>query len=169
MIRVQPLPAIIVLVTALSVAACTSENRLLESKQDIAFQTAMSRARFEMDCPEVTGTLLSRSVVQPVRTAPRAYGPDWGTPYGPAWGRPWPYAPYLGQPWDYGRSWREPLGYDPAWSSTYGVPRAEYMIAVNGCEQRKTLVVICPYGGAGCLAGEKVVSGEVERNYAGGQ
>ena len=34
----------------------------------------------------------------------------------------------------------------------YGIDRAEYMIGVSGCGDRKTFVVICPDGGDGCFA-----------------
>lgn len=35
---------------------------------------------------------------------------------------------------------------------TEGIQRAEYTIGVEGCNQRKTFVVICPEGGGGCFA-----------------
>ena len=33
-----------------------------------------------------------------------------------------------------------------------GIQRAEYTIGVEGCNARKTYVVICPEGGSGCYA-----------------
>jgi hypothetical protein len=33
-----------------------------------------------------------------------------------------------------------------------GIQRAEYTIGVEGCNARKTFVVICPEGGGGCFA-----------------
>lgn len=33
-----------------------------------------------------------------------------------------------------------------------GIQRAEYTIGVEGCNERKTYVVICPEGGSGCFA-----------------
>ena len=33
-----------------------------------------------------------------------------------------------------------------------GIQRAEYTIGVEGCNARKTFVVICPEGGSGCYA-----------------
>jgi hypothetical protein len=53
------------LVAPLCFAGCAWQDKLLDSKQQIAFQTAMNRARFEMNCPDATGTLLSRTVIQP--------------------------------------------------------------------------------------------------------
>ena len=70
----QRLLTIAVLVAVLAVAGCVSQNELLDRKQDVALETALSRARFEMKCPEATGILLSRSVFVPDLTGPYVYG-----------------------------------------------------------------------------------------------
>ena len=40
----------------------------------------------------------------------------------------------------------------PFLGGVQGIPRAEYTIGVEGCNARKTFVVICPEGGGGCFA-----------------
>lgn len=47
------------------VAGCATPGQFLDSKQGMAVDTALQRGRFEMNCPEATGTVLSREVVQP--------------------------------------------------------------------------------------------------------
>jgi hypothetical protein len=34
-----------------------------------------------------------------------------------------------------------------------GVERAEYTLGIEGCGQRRTMVVLCPLDGGGCFAG----------------
>ena len=53
------------------VAGCTSEAQLLDQKQDEAIGVALKRARFDMNCPDATGEVLSREMVQPAIAAPR--------------------------------------------------------------------------------------------------
>jgi heat shock protein HslJ len=38
-------------------------------------------------------------------------------------------------------------------SVRFGIQRAEYTIGVSGCNQRQTIVVLCPQDGSGCFAG----------------
>jgi len=49
---------------------CATNQQFLNSNQDKALQTVMTKARFEMNCPEATPTLLSREVVQPALQGP---------------------------------------------------------------------------------------------------
>lgn len=51
-------------------AGCASQAKLLNDNQDPAVQAALSRARFEMNCPAATATVLSREVVQPAMQGP---------------------------------------------------------------------------------------------------
>jgi hypothetical protein len=51
-------------------AGCASQAKLLNDNQDPAVQTALGRARFEMNCPAATATVLSREVVQPAMQGP---------------------------------------------------------------------------------------------------
>jgi len=53
---------------------CTSQTEFLDNKQPIAMQTALSRARFALNCPAETGTVLSREVVQPSLQGPLVSG-----------------------------------------------------------------------------------------------
>jgi hypothetical protein len=47
---------------------------MLDTKQDTALQTALSRARFDMNCPEATGQVLSREMTQPAVQGPYVSG-----------------------------------------------------------------------------------------------
>jgi hypothetical protein len=40
----------------------------------MAIQTALNRARFNMNCPSATGTVLSTNVTQPALQGPLVYG-----------------------------------------------------------------------------------------------
>ena len=63
-----------VLMAALAVAGCMSQSQFLNSKQDMAIQTALTRGQFEMDCPQATPTLISREVIQPALQGPWVNG-----------------------------------------------------------------------------------------------
>lgn len=61
---------LLALIAALLVAGCATQAKFLESKQNDAMQTAVARGRFEMNCPEATGTILSRDAIQPTYQGP---------------------------------------------------------------------------------------------------
>jgi hypothetical protein len=46
-------------------AGCQTQQQMLQSGQAMAVQTALSRAKFEMNCPSATGQVLSTNVSQP--------------------------------------------------------------------------------------------------------
>jgi hypothetical protein len=98
------------LVSVFATAGCQTEQQMLQSSQGMAVQTALNRARFDMNCSSATGQVLSTNVSQPAVQ---------GT-----------------------------------FRSAYGVQRMEYTVGVTGCGQRRTYIVICPQGGAGCFAAE---------------
>ncbi len=50
----------------LALAACESPQQVLADEQATATDAALRRARFEMNCPAATATLLSSQVLQPV-------------------------------------------------------------------------------------------------------
>ena len=50
---------------------CASQSDFLDSKQSIAVDTAMSRAKFEMSCPAAQGSVLSRQYIQAPMAGPR--------------------------------------------------------------------------------------------------
>jgi hypothetical protein len=65
----------VVAVVALLVSAgCVSQTQFLNNKQEMAIESALTRAKFEMNCQEATGTVLSREVVQPGVVAPVGAG-----------------------------------------------------------------------------------------------
>jgi hypothetical protein len=61
-------------VAALMIAGCASHEKFLESRQPAAVDAALTRARFEMNCPDATATVLSREVVRPQVTGPQVMG-----------------------------------------------------------------------------------------------
>ena len=70
----KPCTIFTVLIAALTVAGCVSQSQFLDSKQAMAMQTVLNRERFELACPEATGTVLSREVVQPALQGPLMVG-----------------------------------------------------------------------------------------------
>lgn len=58
------LPAVIA--GLLTLAGCQSTGQMLTGDQNVAMQTALQRGRFELDCKEATGTVLSSNMLQPV-------------------------------------------------------------------------------------------------------
>ena len=46
-------------------SGCVTEQQMLDQQQSVAVDTALRRARFEMDCPTATGTVLSSDFIQP--------------------------------------------------------------------------------------------------------
>ena len=58
-------------------AGCQTEQQNLQSGQGMAVQTALNRARFDMNCSSATGQVLSNNVSQP-----SIQGPLGGTAYG---------------------------------------------------------------------------------------
>lgn len=50
----------------LLLAGCQSTGQMLASDEAVATQTAVQRGRFELGCPEATGTVLSSNMLQPV-------------------------------------------------------------------------------------------------------
>jgi hypothetical protein len=58
-----------ILVAALcltSLAGCQTTDQQLDAQQQQAVDTALQRARFDMNCPTATGQVLSRQMIQPV-------------------------------------------------------------------------------------------------------
>jgi PBP1b-binding outer membrane lipoprotein LpoB len=50
---------------AVFAAGCQTEQQMLQSSQGMAVQTALNRARFDMNCSSATGQVLSTNVSQP--------------------------------------------------------------------------------------------------------
>ena len=58
------------------IAGCQSSAEMLEKMEPQAIQTAVNRGKFEMNCPNATGTILSKDVLQPAVRAVRFSGPE---------------------------------------------------------------------------------------------
>ena len=50
---------------------CASQPTFLDSKQGIAVDTALARAKFDMNCPTAQGSVLSRQFIQAPMAGPR--------------------------------------------------------------------------------------------------
>jgi hypothetical protein len=92
------------------VVGCQTQQDMLQSNQGLAVQTAVNRARFDMNCSSASGQVLSTNVSQP--------------------------------------------SIQGTFVSAYGVQRLEYTVGVTGCGMRRTYIVVCPQGGAGCFAAQ---------------
>ena len=57
---------LLVAVGVVALAGCQSNEQMLDATQQMALDTAVTRGRFDMNCPTATGTVLSRQVIQPV-------------------------------------------------------------------------------------------------------
>jgi hypothetical protein len=55
-------------------AGCATQQQMLASKQGTAVQTALQRARFDLNCPNATATVLSQDFIQPAVQGPWVSG-----------------------------------------------------------------------------------------------
>lgn len=62
----KPIQFVLLAVAALTATGCQTQAQILESEKATAMQVAVNRGRFEMSCPEATGTILSSNFLQPV-------------------------------------------------------------------------------------------------------
>jgi hypothetical protein len=53
---------LVALVLPLVISACATEAQFLAQTQPAAVNTALSRGRFELNCPQATGTVLSKKM-----------------------------------------------------------------------------------------------------------
>jgi hypothetical protein len=53
------------LVGGVAVAGCQTQQQMVQGQQGMAVQTALNRARFDMNCQSATGQVLSSNVSQP--------------------------------------------------------------------------------------------------------
>ncbi len=51
---------------ALTMTGCQTQEQILQSEQSMAVQVAVNRGRFELSCPQATGSVLSSNLLQPV-------------------------------------------------------------------------------------------------------
>lgn len=61
---------ILVLGVAALATGCAGQQQFLNSRQSMAMQTAVERGKFDFNCPQATGTVLSQEVVQPALQGP---------------------------------------------------------------------------------------------------
>jgi len=65
--RYAPFLAILAITgTTFVTAGCQTTQQALAKDDSVAINTALQRARFEMSCPDATGTVLSSDMLQPV-------------------------------------------------------------------------------------------------------
>ena|SRR5215813_3074650 len=66
----------VALIAVLAAAACQTQQQMVQNQQGMAVQTALNRARFDMNCSSATGQVLSTNVSQPMvqGTFRSAYG-----------------------------------------------------------------------------------------------
>ena len=53
------------LVVVFATAGCQTQEQMVQGQQGMAVQTALNRARFDMNCTSATGAVLSTNVSQP--------------------------------------------------------------------------------------------------------
>jgi hypothetical protein len=56
---------LLALVAVLATAGCQTQQQMVQSSQGMAVQTALNRAKFDMNCSSATGQVLSTNVSQP--------------------------------------------------------------------------------------------------------
>src|SRR5215472_231358 len=69
---------IVALIALSAFTGCATQADFLNSRQDLAMQTALNRARFDMNCPAANGQVLSREVTQPAVQGPVVMGEERG-------------------------------------------------------------------------------------------
>src|ERR1044072_299258 len=57
-----------------SLVACATQQQMLAERQGEAVQTALSRGRFDLNCPDATATVLSQDFIQPAIQGPWVSG-----------------------------------------------------------------------------------------------
>ena len=67
---------LLALVPIVVVTGCQSSAQMLAQAEPQAIETAVNRGKFEMNCPNATGAVLSKTVLQPAVEAVRFRGPE---------------------------------------------------------------------------------------------
>lgn len=60
----------VTIVAVIMTVGCATQSQLLNNKQGMALETVLGRAKFEMNCQEVTPVIISRELVQPALQGP---------------------------------------------------------------------------------------------------
>src|SRR5262249_29049805 len=58
------------LIATVALAGCTSQTQMLDNKQAMALQTALSQGKFDLNCPQAQAEVLTREVTQPAIQSP---------------------------------------------------------------------------------------------------
>ena len=58
--------SLLIFIAVLASTGCQSPAQILSQEQGKAIDAAVRRGRFEMNCPQATGTVLSSNMLQPV-------------------------------------------------------------------------------------------------------
>ena len=66
MLTTKKISALAALLALAGLAGCQSNQQFLEQNQAAALQTTMSRAAFDLNCPDAKATLISSKVSQPI-------------------------------------------------------------------------------------------------------
>lgn len=59
-----------------ALAGCTSDAQYMQKLEPQAIQTAVNRGKFELNCQDATGTILSKDMLQPAVQTVRFTGPE---------------------------------------------------------------------------------------------
>ncbi len=62
------------LIATMAVAGCASQSQMIADKQPMAIQAALTRGKFDLNCPQATAEILSTEVTQPAVQGPFAAG-----------------------------------------------------------------------------------------------
>ena len=76
MISTRRIAGLLAATGAAALAGCTSTAQYMQQLEPKAIETAVSRGRFEMNCPEATGSVLSMDMLQPAVQGIRFSGPE---------------------------------------------------------------------------------------------
>ena len=66
--------SVLSVVALVSTSGCATQQQMLGQKQGSATQTALERAKFEMNCPSANATVLSQDFIQPAVQGPWVNG-----------------------------------------------------------------------------------------------
>jgi len=67
---------IVVALGAVAALAGCETTPITQSREPVAIETALKRARFEMDCPSASGSVLSSQAIEPAIRGTRYRGPE---------------------------------------------------------------------------------------------
>ena len=70
----RPFILLLLFAVMLTTGCAVTQTQFLDEHQPSALQAALSRARFDMNCPDATGTVISRDVIQPTFLGPYVSG-----------------------------------------------------------------------------------------------